>query len=59
MLIKKNLGQNFLSNDALLTKIVDCGKVTSQDIVIEIGPGTGNLTQKILNKSPKKLAEIL
>ena len=58
MLIKKSLGQNFLSNDALLTKIVDCGRVTSQDIVIEIGPGTGNLTQKILNKSPKKLIVI-
>ena len=44
MLIKK-LRSKFLSNDALFIKIVDL-EVTSQDIVIEIGLGTGNLTQK-------------
>ena len=52
---KKSLGQNFLHGDKVLSDIVNCGKITNNDIILEIGPGTGNLTEKILEKNPKKL----
>ena len=49
------MGQNFLKDQNILNKIVDCGNITDTDIVLEIGPGTGNLTEKILEKNPKYL----
>ena len=52
---KKSLGQNFLNEDKILNDIVECGNITNNDIILEIGPGTGNLTKKILEKNPKKL----
>ena len=52
---KKSLGQNFLNDDRILNDIVKCGNITNNDIILEIGPGTGNLTEKILKKNPKKL----
>ncbi len=52
---KKSLGQNFLINDEILNNIADLGEIRSNDIVLEVGPGTGNLTEKILKKNPKKL----
>lgn len=45
---KKALGQNFISDSNILRRIVKVGEVTPDDIVIEIGPGTGNLTQHLL-----------
>tara|TARA_Y100000741_G_scaffold241815_1_gene185247 strand:- start:218 stop:1006 length:789 start_codon:yes stop_codon:yes gene_type:complete len=54
LLPKKSLGQNFLIDDNILNKIVDLGEINSKDIVLEVGPGTGNLTEKILKKKPKK-----
>tara|TARA_B100000003_G_scaffold207588_1_gene225531 strand:+ start:333 stop:1136 length:804 start_codon:yes stop_codon:yes gene_type:complete len=55
---KKSLGQNFLLNKDIIKKIVDLGKITSNNIVLEIGPGTGNLTSEILKRKPKKLVAI-
>ena len=52
---KKSLGQNFLSDKNIIKKIVDVGKINSHDNIIEIGPGTGNLTEFILKKKPKKI----
>ena len=52
---KKSLGQNFLNNSKILIEIVNSGNVSKNDVVLEIGPGTGNLTEKILNKNPKNL----
>ena len=52
---KKSLGQNFLKDEIILSKIVENGNISENDIVIEIGPGTGNLTEKILDKNPKHL----
>ena len=52
---KKSLGQNFLQNNYILSKIAECGKISGTDIILEIGPGTGNLTQKLLEKKPKHL----
>ena len=52
---KKSLGQNFLIDDNILCKIVEIGKISKNDTVLEIGPGTGNLTEKIIRKNPKKI----
>ncbi len=52
---KKSLGQNFLVNNDILNQIVELGEIRSEDIILEVGPGTGNLTEKILKKKPKKL----
>ena len=55
---KKSLGQNFLLNKEIIKKIVELGKINSDKTVIEIGPGTGNLTEEILKKKPKKFFAI-
>ena len=45
-------------NKQILNKIASLGDITSNDIVLEVGPGTGNLTEKILEKKPKKLVVV-
>ena len=55
---KKSLGQNFLIDENILNLIVKCGQIKKNDFVIEVGPGTGNLTKKILNEKPKKFVVI-
>ena len=52
---KKSLGQNFLLNKEIINNIVELGKITEETTVIEIGPGTGNLTEEILKKKTKKI----
>ncbi len=52
---KKRLGQNFLNDSSLLSKIVDVGKITKNDSILEIGPGTGNLTNEIIKRSPRDI----
>ena len=49
---KKKLGQNFLVDKNIINLIVELGEIKNDDIVLEIGPGTGNLTEKILSKDP-------
>ena len=44
---KKSLGQNFLVHPRILDKIVAAAEITGKDAVLEIGPGTGNLTEKL------------
>ena len=51
---KKSLGQNFLIDRDILEKITNTTDISNKTI-LEIGPGTGNLTSKILNKNPKKM----
>ena len=50
---KKSLGQNFLIDQNILKKIVNITEIKNKT-VLEIGPGTGNLTSYILLKKPKK-----
>ena len=52
---KKSLGQNFLIDKNIIRKIVDTGNIISKSSVLEIGAGTGNLTEYILKKKPKKI----
>ena len=54
---KKSLGQNFLIDEKILNQIVNCVTIKNKSI-LEIGPGTGNLTKYILNKKPKDLTVI-
>ena len=51
---KKSLGQNFLIDKNILEKVVNVAEIQNKNI-LEIGPGTGNLTSYILKKNPKKL----
>ena len=51
---KKSLGQNFLVDNNIISKIVNTGSIEN-NFVLEIGPGTGNLTKAIIKKKPKKL----
>jgi 16S rRNA (adenine1518-N6/adenine1519-N6)-dimethyltransferase len=51
----KKLGQHFLTDPRILSRIVDAAEPLGEAIVVEIGPGPGGLTQEILRRSPKKL----
>ena len=48
---KKSLGQNFLKSEAALRKIIEAGEIKLDDIILEIGPGKGALTAKLLEKA--------
>ena len=54
---KKSLGQNFLIDSKVLEIITNVVDIKNK-IILEIGPGTGNLTSRILKKKPKKLIVI-
>ena len=45
--------QNFLIDQNILKKIVDIGKITKNDKILEIGPGSGNLTKFIVDSNPE------
>lgn len=52
---KKSLGQNFLSNQAIIKKMVSKIAISRTDTIVEIGPGRGALTKEILKYQPRKL----
>ena len=52
----KRLGQNFLINDNVIENIVKAAEVTEDDLIIEIGPGLGTLTSKLLEKAGRVIA---
>ena len=54
---KKSLGQNFLIDDKIINTIVSTVPITEKS-VLEVGPGTGNLTSFILKKNPKEFIVI-
>ena len=49
MKAKKSLGQNFIKNDTIINQIVSLFCVSEKDLILEIGPGRGALTQKLVN----------
>ncbi len=51
---KKSLGQNFLIDENIIEKIINITQINKKE-VLEVGPGTGNLTNEILKKNPKKV----
>jgi len=57
IIAKKSLGQNFLIDQNIIDKIIHAVEIKEKSI-LEIGPGTGNLTKNILKKKQKKLIVI-
>ena len=55
---KKKLGQNFLTNKEIIKKIAEIGNINKNTNIIEIGPGSGNLTEELIKKNPKKIYAI-
>ena len=53
---KKSLGQNFLKSEPALRMMCDAGNLSSSDTVVEIGPGKGALTSKLLEKGGMVIA---
>lgn len=53
---KKSLGQNFLKSKVALFKMLEAGEVNSEDIVLEVGPGKGALTEKLLETAKMVIA---
>ena len=51
---KKSLGQNFLIDKNVIDKIIKITQITDNEI-LEVGPGTGNLTREILRNNPSKM----
>ena len=56
MKAKKHLGQHFLKSDGALRKIIAAANLTSDDTVLEIGPGTGALTELLVLNAKKVIA---
>ena len=52
----KKLGQNFLIDDNVIENIIIAAGVTEEDLIIEIGPGLGTLTSKLLEKAGRVIA---
>ena len=52
----KSLGQNFLINEEVVETIVSSSRICKEDLVIEIGPGLGTLTEELLNNAGKVVA---
>ena len=53
---KKSLGQNFLVNHGVLNKIIVAAEIKKDDIILEVGPGTGNLTKKLASAAKEVIA---
>uniref|UniRef100_A0A6G3MI09 rRNA adenine N(6)-methyltransferase n=1 Tax=Henneguya salminicola TaxID=69463 RepID=A0A6G3MI09_HENSL len=51
MFYKTEIGQHVLKNPLIIDTIIKKSNITTSDIVLEIGPGTGNLTAKLLEKA--------
>lgn len=54
--IRKDYGQNFLTDNNILQKIIECAEVTKDDLVIEIGPGLGAMTTGLCEAAGRVLA---
>lgn len=53
---KKSLGQNFLQDKQILSRIIEVADLKADDFIIEIGPGEGVLTEKLLKTAKKVIA---
>jgi len=59
---KKSLGQNFLINPRILNKIVKATEISKEDVILEVGPGPGNLTEKLaetLRQSSRQAGKVI
>lgn len=53
---KKSLGQNFLQDESILNQIIESANISKEDVVVEIGPGKGVLTDKLAKACKKVIA---
>lgn len=53
---KKRLGQNFLVNPEVIADIIDFAQITKDDVVLEIGPGVGFVTEQLVKHAKKVIA---
>ena len=53
---RQQFGQNFMIDQNLVRTVVQAGRVTTEDCVIEVGPGTGNLTEELLDRAGQVVA---
>lgn len=53
---KKRLGQNFLINSDVIDKIIDYAQITKDDVIVEIGPGVGFVTEQLVKYAKKVIA---
>ena len=53
---KKRLGQNFLINPDVIADIIDFAQITQDDVVLEIGPGVGFVTEQLVKHAKKVIA---
>ena len=54
--LKKHLGQNFLTNKGIISKIIKSARLNADDVVLEIGPGHGALTFELARACKKVIA---
>lgn len=54
--LTKSLGQNFLTDDNVVRRIVDTAEITKDDLVMEIGPGIGSMTGELASRAGKVIA---
>ena len=52
------MGKTFFLNQEIIRKIIDIGQINEDSNLIEIGPGTGNLTKEIIKKKYSKFMAI-
>lgn len=55
-MFNKGFGQHILKNPLIIQAMVEKSAIRSTDVVLEIGPGTGNMTVRLLEKSKKVIA---
>ncbi|EPZ36372.1 rRNA adenine dimethylase [Rozella allomycis CSF55] len=55
-IFNKDLGQHILKNPLVVNGIVEKANIKATDVVLEVGPGTGNLTVKMIDKAKKLVA---
>ena len=55
---KKKFGQNFINDNNIINKIIDASNVEKDSLIIEIGPGAGALTKKLVEKGKVLAYEI-
>lgn len=54
--LTKSLGQNFLTDNNIVSRIVDAAEITEEDMVIEIGPGVGSMTGELASRAGRVIA---
>ncbi len=58
LFFKKSLGQNFLIDKKIINLIIEIGNIEDKDSILEVGPGDGSLTKRLLEEDPKNLTVI-